>query len=243
MKALIDIGNTQAKVCLAEDGQLSAVQYFPYQDFLQWLKFDEVMVEEVIFANVAGEQFDTAIKMWALKKGINFTQVYTEAELFGVSNGYHKPEQLGIDRWLAILAANSLYPQQNLIIVDSGTATTVDILTKDGQHCGGWIVPGFELMHQGLLANTTKVFADVNEEAGMSFGLDTSANVNHGCWAASTGVVMQAINQCQKLGLDDLKIIVTGGYGSALVKLLDTECQLIPELIFYGLVRYSRSEK
>ena len=53
---------------------------------------------------------------------------------------------LGVDRWLAILAAAfKLYPQKNVLIIDAGTATTVDLLAKSGVHQGGWILPGITI--------------------------------------------------------------------------------------------------
>ena len=67
----------------------------------------------------------------------------------GVRNGYAKPAQLGSDRWAALIAAWHLV-QRKCLVVDSGTATTIDTLSGQGEFVGGLILPGVELMQRSL---------------------------------------------------------------------------------------------
>ncbi|WP_352284776.1 type III pantothenate kinase, partial [Pseudoalteromonas sp. Q18-MNA-CIBAN-0097] len=73
---------------------------------------------------------------------------------------YEHVGNLGIDRWLALIAGFTLYPNTACIVVDAGTATTIDVLDSEGLHLGGWILPGLDLMTSSLTQNTQRVFDD-----------------------------------------------------------------------------------
>ena len=75
----------------------------------------------------------------------------------GVRNGYRRPEQLGCDRFAALIGACALLPQQALIVAVCGTATTVDALTAAGAFIGGMILPGPGLMAASLARNTAQL--------------------------------------------------------------------------------------
>lgn len=239
MKLLIDIGNTQIKAVFSEQGKLAKINCLPFEDLALWLKTEATGTNEVIFANVAAEQLSNIIKMWALTEQITFTQVQSEPEVFGVRCGYQAPAQLGIDRWLGILGAAQLFPGQNILLVDSGTATTVDMLDKNGQHQGGWILPGYEAMYQAVVNSTTKVMAAFNYQGETDFGNNTTDNVNHGCWAALVGAVELAVKKCQQQWPVD-KVVLAGGNGRSLQQLLGADSIYIDDIIFQGLLRYSR---
>ena len=179
-----------------------------------------------------------------MKITIAFTQVHSEQQKNALTSAYQEPTTLGIDRWLALLGATRLYPNQNVLIIDAGTATTVDFVDNLGQHQGGWILAGIQALFDSILANSTLVFAKEKAQASVSFGKNTSDNVNNACWAATLGLIKQAISQAQQLGELE-QIIFTGGNGSALADLLTSEDndlitknRVINNLIFYGLQEY-----
>ncbi len=68
----------------------------------------------------------------------------------GITNGYNDPSKLGIDRWLAILGAATQFKGQNLCVFNCGTAITMDIVTANGEHQGGLIFPGVQLLHRAV---------------------------------------------------------------------------------------------
>lgn len=72
-------------------------------------------------------------------------------------NGYRDPQQLGADRWHALLAARAAHPAQALVVVNAGTATTVDCVTADGRFVGGVIAPGVQLMFNSLARATAQL--------------------------------------------------------------------------------------
>lgn len=72
-------------------------------------------------------------------------------------NGYRNPLQLGADRWHALLAARAAYPERALVVVNAGTATTVDCVTASGDFVGGVIAPGVRLMLDSLARRTAQL--------------------------------------------------------------------------------------
>ena len=82
-----------------------------------------------------------------------------------VSNGYDEADRLGSDRWAALIAAHHLHPDRDLLVVQAGTAVTIDTLSAQGNFRGGMIVPGFRLMLDALARST----------AGLDTGREKSA--------------------------------------------------------------------
>ncbi|MGB2739765.1 MAG: type III pantothenate kinase [Cognaticolwellia sp.] len=239
MRLLIDVGNTQVKYvsqATETSSPLSDIVYLDYQDFKTRLAqgfFSHI--SEVILANVCGKEMHDVIQQWASNRQIVFKSVASEAFAFGVKSSYQQqPERLGVDRWLALIGAKQLYPLQNLLIVDAGTAMTIDILDAQGQHLGGWIMPGVQTLFNSLLTRTQSIVATPKVAADLSFGTDSSSGLNHGSWAMTIGAVKEAIIQADKLLTLD-KILITGGNGSQISKLISDSCYLEPKLIFEGL--------
>ena len=238
MRLLIDVGNTQVKYVTQGVGitaTFSDIVYIDYQLFIGQLnKCVFSKVTEVILANVHGNEIHDAIEQWARQNSIVFIQVNSEAKAFGITSSYQQPARLGVDRWLAMIGAKQLYPNKNLLIIDAGTATTVDVLDAQGQHCGGWIMPGVQTMFNSLLLGTKKIIASPNVTASLLFGKDSSSCLNNGSWAMTIGAIKEAILQANSsLALD--KVLITGGNGQNIIDLLAIDCQFEPKLIFHGL--------
>lgn len=238
MRLLVDVGNTQVKyvVQASEDyTSLSDVVYLDYQDFqAQLLQGKFSQISAVIIANVHSNEVHEAIEQWSTDNNIAFMQVHSVTEAFGVTSSYQQPETLGVDRWLAMIGAKQLYPQQNILIIDAGTATTVDVLEASGQHLGGWIMPGVQVLFSSLLSRTNKIVASPKASASLSFGSNSSNCLNHGTWAMTIGAIKEAIIQANSLLVLD-KILLTGGNAQEIAELIIDTCQLEPKLVFHGL--------
>jgi type III pantothenate kinase len=244
VRLLVDIGNTQVKYIFQQEGELaafSAIVYLDYQSFHQVLNTEQFsIISEVIVANVQDNEIMAAIEAWSSRENIAFLQVHSQAQAFGVFSSYQQPSRLGVDRWLTMIAAHQLYPEQNVIIVDAGTATTIDLLDANGRHLGGWIMPGIQTMYDSLLSNTQKIIADPINIASVAFGANSSECLNYGIWAMTVGSVKEAIIQAnEKVTLD--KIILTGGNGQQIADLIQEDCELVPELLFHGLSCFKAS--
>lgn len=253
MRLLIDIGNTQVKYVIHQAQENHAPTTFTEIISLEYQAFQQALtskvfatVSEVIVANVQGNDLLTAIESWAALNNIVLLQVHSQHQAFGVTSSYQEPEKLGVDRWIAMIAAHKLYPEQNIIIVDAGTATTIDLLNSGGQHLGGWIMPGVQTMFDGLMNKTQKIIAKPMKPKSLTFGVDSSACVNYGIWAMTIAAVKEAIVQTNKLLTVD-KIILTGGNAAQIECLIDDDfgvvVELIPELIFHGLSSFYTDQR
>ena len=245
---LIDVGNSRTKYVHLIDKQLSAVIQLNNDDFTaHYFMHHFSKAQRIIIANVGREVITEHLASWCELQGIGFTQVQSEQQKNTLISAYQVPTTLGIDRWLALLGTIHLHPQKTILIIDAGTATTIDLLASNGQHQGGWILAGVKVLFDSLLNHSTLVNAKKRTVPNLTFGNNTTDNVNNACWAATLGLVEQAIKQAQQI--DNIEhIIFTGGDGQALTKLLladnkrskafGYEVEYCEKLIFWGLKSY-----
>ncbi len=224
MRLEIDAGNTRAKwrACdhrgVFDSGKdlQSALDDKP-----SWLS----LVEEVWVSSVHDEQNE-----WILKVFPQAQFAKSQVSLAGLSNSYEDVHKMGVDRWLAMLAAWSKSPDQAHIIIDAGTALTLDIIDEFGRHVGGYICPGFSLMKNSLLSGTKRILLEDNWQVGRAPGNSTQECVDRGvqdmvaCWLEHHGALQP-----------NSKIWVTGGDGQRLVSLLSKPVQYEPDLVLDGL--------
>lgn len=248
MILLIDIGNSRTKYVELINDAFSPITSLNNNMFtVSYFDNHFTRVSKVIVANVAEARFTSVLAAWCQKKHISFSQVKSEKQKNTLISAYQDPSSLGVDRWLALLAAEHLFPAKKVLIIDAGTATTVDLLERNGQHQGGWILAGVNALVTGILSHSTLVQAQKTAPPSITFGLNTSDNVHHASWAATLGMIHQAIKQAQTG--DELEhIILTGGNSQALTQWLvaDTEgikeltysIECIDKLIFFGLKQY-----
>ncbi len=181
-------------------------------------------------ANVAGKQVADEIDGWARGAwGIVPEFAVTHARAMGVACGYSNPSSMGVDRWLAVIAAYSSY-QQDLLVVNAGSAVTLDLVRADGRHEGGYIVPGLELQRRALFEGTSNVKVDAGDSALMP-GADTASAVRNG----SLLMTVAFVERCaRELGKDTLTV-VAGGDTDRLVRNLTIPVVAKPELVLDGL--------
>lgn len=130
---------------------------------------------------------------------------------------YQKPERLGVDRWLAMLGARK-YTQQPVLVVDAGTALTLDVLDQQNHHLGGYIVPGLRMAEHALFKSADKVRPYDDEEKttiDTDLGQDTVSCVLHGLLLQRLGLIKETHQQHS-----ECQIMVTGGDGESLAKQL-----------------------
>jgi pantothenate kinase, type III len=147
---------------------------------------------------------------------------------------YDSRSSLGIDRQLAVLGAMSLTTSA-AIIIDLGTASTIDAIDDQRQHLGGVIFPGLELQREALLAGTDDIRADELDNQVVTFPLSTNAAVSAGtlsAWRASIWGIRQQM--LEKLP-ENTQTIITGGQHVLLDIGRDESISVIPELVMQGM--------
>ncbi|ABM61650.1 type III pantothenate kinase [Halorhodospira halophila] len=182
-------------------------------------------------------RFDTALeRAW----GGPVQHLVASAAAAGVTNGYDQPEQLGVDRWAALIGARAVAPE-GACIVDVGTAITVDGLDADGRHLGGAIFPGARLLHQALARGTARLPDSPIGAAALparSTEEGIAAGVAVGAGAAVTALADAILAACPP----GAQRLITGGGGGELAAGLSPAWCHRPYLVLEGLLHWSRHE-
>jgi type III pantothenate kinase len=159
-----------------------------------------------------------------------------------------RPDHVGIDRLLDCVAANLLRAQhQPAIIIDSGTATTVNVVSADGVFMGGAILPGVELQSRSLHEHTALLpLIDVRSLADdpvAAVGRSTPEAIISGLWFGQIGGIRELTSQFTKtLGATPL-VLVTGGLGRRLAPALGDQFRFEPDLALRALAFFAQAQE
>lgn len=170
--------------------------------------------------------------------GIPPRWVTVSSECGGVRNGYREAMRLGVDRWMALLGARAM-GDGAWLVVDAGTALTVDALAGDGRHLGGYIVPGISMQARALSMNTSAIGV-VESSDGHGWGRSTSEAVSRGVLFSVAAFVNRASVELTSYAEDTCRVIVTGGDAGLLLPWLKGVPQLEPDLVFIGMLVEAR---
>jgi type III pantothenate kinase len=242
MILLLDIGNTRLKWAWLEAGVLGPQRALLHTNVDRAHLMDEVLdakdqPERVLIANVGGPEMalvcaEAIAQRWKLSPEL----IQATSHAAGVTNAYREPEKLGIDRWLAVIAAHAM-KRGAACVVSIGTAMTIDGVNASGLHLGGIIVPGPELMISSLLNNTSEIGRRMSGEAihhGI-FANHTQGAVRQGCAHALAALVDRAIGEMtQSLGNRPL-LLITGGASEPIAPLLNGPYETHANLVLRGL--------
>ena len=150
----------------------------------------------------------------------------------GVANGYRNPAQLGSDRWAALIGARALHVGRAVLVVCCGTATTIDLLTAQGQFVGGCIMPGVGTMLRSLHEKTAAL-PDADGEY-TEYPTQTVDAIVTGCQHALAGAV-ERIYDLYRRDHADLLCLVSGGAAKALTPHLAIVFRYHDNLVLEGL--------
>jgi len=153
---------------------------------------------------------------------------------------YHDPRKLGIDRWLGVLAARYL-GSHNAIVVDAGTAATIDVYEQSSGHLGGYILPGLSMQQASLAAHTARVNFPDADWASESLGTDTAAAVGHG----SIRSLCALIREMAAASHTPADVYLTGGNAAVLAEFLPfarVESNLV-QIGMQAFLHYSRGNQ
>lgn len=243
MKLLVDFGNTRVKWAWLEGGELRDPQGFVHQGVaagaLAERMADGRAVDEVRVASVAAPERSRELCL-ALEAALHAPvhQAHTSRAAAGVHCAYHEPAQLGVDRWLTMVAAY-VHHRSAVCVVDAGTAWTIDVVRADGRHLGGLIVPGPGLMRRALLgttggiASSARLLPDSGSHAD-AWGRDTDACMRLGAWRAGAALVESCMAALLRRGEAPV-LVLSGGDAGELMPMLSGPVHHHPLLVLEGL--------
>ncbi|WPO66684.1 pantothenate kinase [Acinetobacter haemolyticus] len=237
MKSLwLDIGNTRLKYWMTEgehvfehaaelhlqspaDLLLGLIQHFRHQNL------SRVGISSVLdYEN--NQRIQSILSI--LDIPVIFAKVH--ADYAGLQCGYDVPNQLGIDRWLQVLAV--AHVNENYCVIGCGTALTID-LVEGMQHLGGYILPNLYLQRDALIQNTKGIKIPDSAFDNLKPGHNTVDAVHHGILLGLISSIDQIMQQSPK------KLILTGGDANLFAKFLNHyQPQVEPDLLLKGLRQY-----
>lgn len=170
------------------------------------------------FSCVAGDEAVAQLKLlFPQWNDIDWRQLRGDSVFVGMRSLYKEPSKLGADRWAALIGARAL-SNKNTLIVNAGTATTIDLLGSNGVHYGGWILPGLGLMQESLQSKTAQLPLATREDHQEQFGTTTNEAIISGCDAAQIGAIQFALMQAKEINIPVEKILLDGGNAKILSK-------------------------
>ncbi|TQV67295.1 type III pantothenate kinase [Exilibacterium tricleocarpae] len=233
----IDMGNTRLKWRLIGQGRQLSGDSHLYRD--AWVTRVAPGVEApalIRLASVAGPERTELLLQhcrhrWQLEPEI----AVTTRRCAGVTNAYRDPSAMGVDRWLAVLAAYQQW-QRACLIVDCGSAVTLDMVDNEGLHLGGYIVPGLQLMRRALFRDTDAVKVEAAAAASLDPADNTADAVNRGLLLMTVGFVTEAYRRLVAELETPVTVVVTGGDGERVGALLSSiDARICPDLVLDGL--------
>ncbi|WP_157981243.1 type III pantothenate kinase [Aliidiomarina iranensis] len=190
---LLEIGNTAWKLARYHQYQTPEFLSKGYGIDDLFNEFEKLEFDELAMANVGPEEHFERIKLYAETANKVLFEARTSSG-FGIQHCYSREASLGVDRWLTLLLAKS--EQTAAIIIDAGTAITLDVIDEKGQHLGGWIAPGMHLMQEALVRKSTRLRVS-DETPTELLGSSTENAIHLGCKASLNGFVEQALVAAQ----------------------------------------------
>lgn len=235
MNLCIDQGNSRTKVALFRaDGTIA--KHFLYKHFasaeVEQL-FQLYTIEDSIISSVVN--IEPAV-VNALQKHSQHFVLFDHNTPLPIRNNYGTPATLGQDRMAAAVGANAIFPNENVLIIDAGSAITYDFVSEDGCFLGGNIAPGIKMRFTILHRMTKKlplVEAEENEMLPL-FGRNTRDAIAAG---VIRGVVFEVKGYMRDLQeqIPHFKTIITGGNAPFVLHGLQADVQWERHLVLKGL--------
>jgi type III pantothenate kinase len=169
------------------------------------------------FSCVAGQDAISNLKsLFPQWSDIDWKEITGASTFNGMRTLYQDPGKLGADRWAAVIGARAL-SSVNTLVVNAGTATTIDLLGSTGVHYGGWILPGLGMMQSSLASNTAQLPHVIREEC-QGFANNTNNAIIGGCDAAQIGAIQYGIQLAKEMNCPIERIWIDGGNAKILAK-------------------------
>lgn len=241
----IDAGNTRLKWRLSVDNRLFLQDFetgFLSETLIRLAdKIASYPIERVRVAHVCGINFEKQLTNFFLKRfGVDVEIARTSKQFKEQINYYICPEQLGVDRWLGILAAFNRV-RGSAVVIGCGSALTIDFVADDGSYVGGYIVPGLLMMTKALAKNTKLLpHISLDDSSSLCAGLSTEEAINNGVILMVTTYIKNSVKQHPGFLAGKLSVFLVGGDAKFLEKHLSVDLVasvcIVPDLVLDGLL-------
>jgi len=242
---LLDCGNSQVKAQFHDSGRLLASFSCSYRGdwsarLSQWIQaltarhcyFSSVLdsARQAQLDACLARHFDTAI-----------TRFSSQAKALGITNGYLEPTRLGDDRWMALLAAAEIV-DGDCLVIDAGSAITLDLLRADGCHLGGAILPGFNTSiddFKRIFSHIDFDHAEISQKDAPGCSTEAAIHIDYDHHSIET--LPALVNRWTDIFTGETAILLAGGDAFRVQRLLEHPARIVPHLVFCGILRLARA--
>src|SRR6266571_550591 len=228
----VDCGNSRLKWGLHENGGWRKTGTVRVSELgrleKSWKRL--VPADKVVVANVAGRSVRKKLETLFTRGSMVPAWIKAKRRECGVTNGYRQPDQLGPDRWAALIGAWSIL-RGPCLVVTAGTATTVDVLRGDGRFVGGAILPGLDLMKRSLALHAAGL--PLTRGRFSIQPRNTADAIETGCLLAQAGAIERMFAAMEP----GAACLLAGGAAGRIARHLSIPAQLVDNLVLEGLVR------
>ena len=242
----VDMGNTRMKWQLLSTGlsESGAIRWADWSESSLALKKLCSTIKEnsnspedvkVFVSSVASPRVEELFNIW-LQTQLTLSAHYISVEKWfaGLTAAYDDVASLGVDRWLAMLAVHHLSQDFSVpadsIVIDAGSATTIDYVNAEGVHEGGLILPGVGLMAKSMNSDTHALNPAENSESltlpqNWQPACDTLSCIRNGLVAMQSGLVKEAISHYKQR--TNVRVWLTGGDASLLLPMCELQSEKV----------------
>lgn len=233
MNLIIDIGNTLTKVAITDgDNVIFNNRYEIFTKETLNALLSEYSPQKAIISAVGKKDINV---IDYLKNQLHTVELDFKTEL-PIENLYKTPETLGRDRIAAVVGANYLYPSTDVLVIDSGTAITYDLISRNAKYLGGAISPGISLRYKSLHQYTANLPLLDSIDNHLIIGTSTTECIESGVLNGVIGEVDHYIKQI-KAEFPAIKVVFTGGDANFFVNKLKNSIFVVQNLVIIGLNR------
>lgn len=236
----VDAGNTAVKAMVFHKNQPEIIDRIPSSEkddvekaFREWSE-----IYKTVYVSSVRRDLNKLLEQEGKFRNV---VLYTYKNIPEKYIGVTSKETLGMDRFFAAYGAWKLSGERAAIIIDAGTACTVDLIAEDGRYLGGVIMPGLEIMNTSLSSVTSmlpKIEADIPTEWPPQ---STNTALQWGICGSYVDAISAHITR-HKTKIQDADIFLTGGDSSFLEKYIHVD-HIKPQLVFQGLKVFTEKEK
>ena len=242
---LIDCGNSQLKAQHWNNDRMQASFQSRYcanwnDRLLQWL--GTLSASDCYLSSVLDRKRQSLLDQCLLQYfDTRVTRFKTQASRLGVTNGYREPEKLGVDRWLALIEVAATV-DGDCMVIDAGSAITLDLLTRGGLHLGGAILPGINTTRERFkqifshidfgdpaIGQTTKPGGSTEQAIHIDYAEDTIQ------------YLVRLVDEWQQCFENESEILITGGDAGQIQDILGQGNRILPDLVFRGMYRLAQT--
>ena len=246
MNLLIDCGNSSVKLAFSDGSIIEEVYSIDHSSdslFMSNLKFKVKQLKKLfpirgIFIVSVNKEIEPILQKILIdvfnKVPIKFLR---KRKFKNFKSSYKNPATFGLDRFFNCIGGNLLYPENNLIIIDMGTATTFDVIDKKLTHIGGIILPGALTAHYSLMKNTSMIRSQEIILTNKLLGCSTSESLSSGFINGQVHMIKGIVKEIRDSSRLKFKILITGGISNLFLDAFE-DYEYHTSLVLNGIVNY-----